>query len=696
MSYQRLVALVLLWGALPALAQSRPVWSPDGRHFAFEENRVVNLYDIPARTQRALTPLSKLEAEAKPVPAPLAFEWQTRGVKEQTIQWFPDGERLLIAAGGDLFELHVGAGRWTQLTSTAEAESDPKLSPDGLRISFRRASDLYSMEVASRKVTRLTSDGSGTLYNGRLDWVYPEELDLATAHWISPDSKLLAYLQFDVSREPLFPHADLLPLRAVYEPQRYPQAGEQNATVRLGVVPITGGPTRWMKLGDALLARVEWTPDSHALFVQRLNRVQNRLDLVHADAATGETRLVLHQEDPFWVNLADDLQFLKKGAEFLWTSERDGFRHLYRYSADGRELARLTSGDWEVTSLAGVDEAGGQVYFVSTESGPLERHLYRVSLAGSARLRLTQAAGTHDISMAPGCAHYLETFSSLQSPPRRAIFQADGAEWALLQGASSDQRKLPPFEIVSVKARDGAALFARLIRPAGFEAGRKYPAVVVVYGGPHAQDVRDRWQALDLEQALAERGFVVWQLDNRGTSGRGHRWESAVFRNFGAKELEDQLDGVRHLVSLGLVDESRLGLYGWSYGGFMTLDSLLNSPETFRAGVAGAPVTDWRNYDTIYTERYMGLPSENPEGYRRSALVNQAGSLKAGLLLIHNLEDDNVLFQNTLQMADALQRAGRPFEMMVYPQKTHSVAGAARRQLLELVVSYFERMLRGG
>ncbi len=309
--------------------------------------------------------------------------------------------------------------------------------------------------------------------------------------------------------------------------------------------------------------------------------------------------------------------FLKNGAEFLWASERDGFRHLYRYSAEGKELARLTAGDWEVTEVAGVDESAGDVFFLSTEASPLERHLYSVKLAGGERRRITSTPGTHAVSMAPGCEYYLDTFSSLQLPVRKVIFKAGGVEWAPFVEADRkplEQYDIRPVEIVKVKASDGSLLYARLIRPAGFRTGRKYPAVVFVYGGPHAQDVSNRWEGLNLEQALAHRGFVIWQLDNRGSGGRGHRWESALFRNLGATELEDQKEGLRRLVSMGFVDASRVGIYGWSYGGFMTLYSLVNAPNLFRAGVAGAPVADWRNYDSIYTERYMGLPSENEEG----------------------------------------------------------------------------------
>jgi dipeptidyl-peptidase-4 len=718
MSRKLLFLLLALCWFHPAYAQKKPVtiqaitagqraggpgqaiWAPDGRRFAYEQDRNVYLYDVPSRTRRLLVSLATLESAATAVPKSETFDWQNRGVVEQEIQWAQDGSALLLSAGGDLFLFRFGEDSWSQLTATPEVEADPKLSPNGRRVSYRSANDLYVLDISSKQATRLTKDGSATLWNARLDWVYPEELDLPTAHWWSPDSTQIAYLQFDVSREPLYPHADLLPLRPVYEPQRYPKAGDPNADVRLGVVSATGGETKWMDLGetrDALLARVRWVPDSSGLFVQRLNRVQNRLDLLHARAATGASRLVLREEDRYWVNVADILEFLGKGEEFLWSSERSGFRHLYRYSLDGRQLARLTAGEWEVAELAGVDEAAGTVYFVSTEGSPLERHLYRVKLDGSGRSRITQVPGTHAISMAPRCEYYLDTYSNLTTPPARTLFKADGSQWAVF--VEADRRPLEdydirPTEIVEVRAGDETVLYARLIRPAGFRAGTKYPAVVFVYGGPHAQQVRNRWTGLTIEQALAHRGFVVWELDNRGSGGRGHLWESALYRGFGAKELEDQQAGVRRLISMGFVDSARIGMYGWSYGGYMTLYSLLNAPDLFRAGVAGAPVVDWRNYDTIYTERYLGLPSENADAYRRSSPVNDARNLKANLLIVHNLEDDNVLFQNTLQMADALERAGKAFEMVVYPQKTHGLTGAAREHMLESMAAFFERHLK--
>jgi dipeptidyl-peptidase-4 len=694
------VTLEALAAERPAQAPGDPVWAPDGRRFVYNEAGTLRLYDGAARTRRDLAALSSMERAATKIPASAGFEFENRHVSDETIQWFPSGRELLISASGDLFLFRVDAGGWTQLTATPVAERDPKLSPDGKRISFRRGHDLYVLEIASLAVTRLTGDGSATLLNGEMDWVYPEELELSSAQWWSPDSKSIAYLQFDVSREPFYPQADLVKLPAVAEPQRYPKPGDPNADVRLGVVAATGGRTEWMNLGetrDALLARVFWFPDSSALAVERLNRTQNRLDLLAADARTGAARPLVSESDANWVNVTDRVHFLKGGKEFLWASERDGFNHLYRYSAEGKLLAQITRGEWEVSSVACVDEDAGDVYYLSTEASPLESQLYAARMDGSSRRRLTTGTGMHGISMAPKCGTYLDTFSNLTMPPRRTLHGRDGRDLAVFAEADRkllDEYAVVPSEIVEVKAQDGTLLYGRVTRPAGFERGRKYPVVVDVYGGPQAQSVSNRWHGtLTLEQVLAARGFVVWSLDGRGTARRGHKWETAVARNLGAKELEDQKEGIRHLLSLGFADPKRVGIDGWSYGGFMTVYTLLHAPGVFSCGVAGAPVTDWRNYDTIYTERYMGLPADNAQGYDTASLVGAAAKLQGRLLLVHNLEDDNVLFQNSVRLSDALESAGKQFELMVYTNHTHGLV-AGRHHFERLLVEFFERNLK--
>ena len=674
-------------------------WAPDGRHFAYLQNNRVMLYDVPAKTDKELLSLDALEKAAVEAPGPQPFDWENRHVSEDGVEWSRSGKELLVTADGDLFWVAADSGKWEQLTATAEPERDAKLSPDSARVAFRRGHDLYTMEIASRKVTRLTEDGAPTLLNGELDWVYPEELDLGTAYWWSPDSQRIAYLQFDISREFVYPQVSLNGLRAVSEPERYPQAGTPNADVHVGVVAANGGATRWLDLGDArdaLIARVYWTPDSSRLAIERLNRIQNQLDLMLADAASGASKAILHESDPYWINVNDLFRFLPDD-QFLWGSERDGFRHLYVYGLDGKERKRLTEGRWEVTELAGVDEAHQQVYFVSTEASPLERQLYSVKLNGKDRARISKGAGTHTISMSPTAEYYLDAFSNLTQPIRRVLDTREGAEWSVFRDADrrlTDEYAVIAPEIVNFKGASGAEFYARLIKPANFRAGEKYPAVVVVYGGPGVQEIENSWSGATWEQVLAARGFVIWQMDSRGSTGRGHAFETPLYRRFGRTELADQLDGVHYLIKQGFVDPARVGIYGWSYGGYMTLYSLLNAPDVFRAGVAGAPVTNWRNYDTIYTERYLGLPVENAEGYDASSVVESADKLNAKLLILHNIEDDNVLFQNTLQMSDALERAGKLFDMVVYPQKSHGVGGPFRKQLLEKMTDFFEKNLK--
>ena len=677
----------------------QPVWAPGGRRFVYLKGKQMMLYDVPSKSEKELIALEPLENAARKIPPEVRFDWQNRRVHESSFQWSDSGKEILLSIQGDLFLWHMDTAKWDQLTSTPVPEADAQLSPDASRVAFRRGHDLYSMEIASKKTERLTTDGSATVLNAELDWVYPEELNLGSAYWWSPDSKRIAYLQFDIGHEFQYPHADLKGRRALLELERYPQAGTPNADVRLGTIPAMGGSTTWMDLGETrghLLARVNWTPDSSAVFVQRLNRVQNQRDLLSADASTGSAKVVIHETDPFWINTDDDFHFLSTG-QFIWSNEHDGYRHLYLFNPDGKQANRITEGNWEVTGIAGVDEKNRRVYYVSSEVSPLERQLYSISFNGTGKKRLSEAPGSHGVLLSPALDYYIDTYSSLTNPTRRTLHTVDGTEWAVYREANRkllDEYELLPTELVTFKAADGTTLYARLIKPANFQAGQKYPAVVMVYGGPGAQSVRNAWTGATWDQALAQKGFAIWQVDNRGSKGRGHAFESALYRRLGAKELADQQDGIAYLLKQGFVDPARVGIYGWSYGGFMTLYSMLNSPDTFRAGIAGAPVTDWHNYDTIYTERYLGLPSENEEGYKASSAVTYADKLKGRLLIAHNIEDDNVLFQNTLQMTNALELADKPFTMILYPQKSHGVSGPARKHLLESTTEFFEKNLK--
>ncbi len=694
------VTLESLKAARRGRGDGRATWAPDGKTFLFSRGSSLRIYDPATKTSRELLATGPLEEAAVKGPEEGAFGWTNRRVESGGVEFSASGKELLYSTGGDLFLIHVDGGKWQQLTKTPEAEEDAKLSPDGKMVAFRRASDLYTLEIASGKEARLTHDGSETLLNGELDWVYPEELELPTAYWWSPDSKSIAYLQFDISREPIVPHEDVLGVRAQYEPERYPQVGENNADVHFGVVPAAGGPTRWLEVGDTrnsyLIGRAGWMPDSRSVYVVRLNRVQNRLELFSIGVESNMPSAILREADPYWINLDGDVRFLKDGKKFLWTSEKDGYRHIYLYSNDGKESRQLTKGDWEVRGIVAVSDE--RMMYVSDEGSPVEQHLYSVKFDGSGKQRLDKTDGVHTVSAGAGGAYYLDTYSTLKSPPRTTLHSGDGTELGVYREADTkamDEFEILPTEIVKFKGADGTELYGRMIKPAGFQAGKKYPVIVDVYGGPGvALPVRNRWSGVSMDQVYAHKGYVVWECENRGGMGRGHRFETAIFRDMGVAELADQVAGVKYLVSLGFADEKRIGIHGWSYGGFMTLNALLNAPDVFRCGISGAPVTSWMNYDTIYTERYMGLPKENIDAYKNTALSPKAANLKAKLMLVHNYEDDNVLFQNSLQMTNALQNAGKQFEYMLYSQKTHGVTGRAAEQMNAAMLDFFERNLK--
>lgn len=675
-------------------------WSPEGDQFVVSERGTLSIYDIPSGKEHEVIASAKLKDAAEREEQPATTDWTNRRVSESAVQWFPDGKRLLVSEGGDLFVITIANGSFEQLTRTREPELDPKLSPDGRYVSFRRGPNLFSLALESKKLNQLTKDGGETLLNGQLDWVYPEELELNTAHWWSPDSRWVAYLQSNIAHEPVFPQVSLLSPSGLLEPERYPKAGDPNAEVRLGIVSAEGGETHWINLGDprdALLARVAWLPDSKSITAVKLNRIQNKLDLFIADITTGQASAILHEEDPFWINVAGAPKFLPGGDQFLWTSERNGFRHIYLYGRDGQMQKQLTRGEWAVDRMIGLDRENRCLLYTSTEESPLERQLYSVALDGTDKQRLSKGAGTHSISAAPQPSYYLDSYSALDTPPRASLYKSDGSEVRVYRkpaDADAKEYQILPTEIVKLAAADGTALYARLIKPAGFEPGKTYPAVVMVYGGPGVQEVRDTWQGLSWDQVLAHKGFVIWQLDNRGSAGRGHKFESVLFRNMGTHELEDQKRGIEHLLSLRFVDPHRIGLYGWSYGGYMTLYTVTHAPGLIKAAIAGAPVTNWRNYDSIYTDRYMGIPVENEEAYRLTSPQTKAGELASKLLIIHNIEDDNVHFANTMQMADALEKANKQFSMVVYPQKTHGVSGPVRRHLLEETTAFFEANLK--
>jgi dipeptidyl-peptidase-4 len=514
--------------------------------------------------------------------------------------------------------------------------------------------------------------------------VYQEELygrGNFSAYWWSPDSTAIAFIRFDENPVPEFTVVDHIPLYQKVEVTAYPKAGAPNPVVKLGVVNAAGGEIRWVDTfkyqpADFLISRVTWSPDSKKVVYQAQNREQTFLDVNFADARDGKSSNVIHETSKAWVGINEQPIWLKDGS-FIWASERDGWEHLYHYSADGKLLKQITEGKWEVRSIEGVDEANGFIYFTAMEHNPIAPHGYRIKLDGTGLTRLTMAEGSHRIDLSPANNYFIDVWSDLNTPSQVRLHDAAGKLVRVIAENKVDslkQYKLGAAELLQVKTRDGFVMEAMMIKPPDFNPSKKYPVMSYTYGGPHAPQVRNGFggQTYMFHQLLAQKGYIIWVCDNRTASGKGLESTWPVYKNFGELELRDIEDGLTWLKSQPYIDGTRIGIWGWSYGGFMTSYALTHS-QSFKMGIAGGTVADWRDYDSIYTERYMGTPQNNPEGYKKSSPVHAAKNLHGKLLLIHGTIDDNVHMQNTMQFVYELQKAGKQFQLMLYPKSRHGV-----------------------
>ncbi len=584
---------------------------------------------------------------------------------------------------------------------------DARLSPDGSRVAFVREGEIQVMTTDGAGQPRtLTSGATDGVTNGLAEYIAQEEMDRQAGYWWSPDSTRLAFVRADSRHIPIYSIVHQGTEQVSVENHRYPFAGARNAVVQLGIVAVDGNPEEvtWMDLGtddDIYLARVAWRPDGvlTALIQARDQRTQR---LVAFDVLSGAaTRLIEEQGTP-WLNLHNNLHFLSSG-EFLWSSERTGFRHLSLHDPDGREIRALTEGQWMVTGQVMVDEDRRLVYFQGTYDGPLERHLYVVSLDGGPLQRVTQEPGWHDVVISPDGRFFVDSWQSLERPPRltlRSLPQGDAQELLFeREGITPAALGLCVPETTSFRTRDGVLLYAAIYASEQTRAaGQPRPLVVSVYGGPCAQSVTNTWSlTVDLRaQYLAQQGFVVLKVDNRGSAYRGLAFEAAVARELGHIEIDDQLEGIRFLADRPYIESKRVGIYGWSYGGYMVCRALLRAPEVFVAGIAGAPVTFWEGYDTHYTERYMGSPVANAAGYLASSVLPCAGELVGKLLLIHGLVDENVHVRHTMRLVDALTTAARDYKLVLFPEARHMPRHPAHleyleRQLVEFLRNHLER-----
>jgi len=673
-------------------------WHPDGQRFTYlqatETGKPADLwaYTLASGERERLiegTAVCTGDEGEKPVPL-------------EGYRWSRDGVRVYLHHAGALWAYRLADRSLTRLLSDLDSDVPPHPSPSGDRLAFLRAGNLWVLDRETGDLRALTEDGNSHLLNGKLDWVYWEELGHRRTwrafEW-SPRGRSIAFLRLDQSRVPEYPLVDVMSVHPPVTLQRYPKAGDPNATAALRIVAAADGRllAEHLEEDDAfyLGPSLAWAPDGHGVTYTRLSRDQRHLELRLLEPTLGTDRLLLTERDPHWLNQIGPPVFLPDGT-FLWSSERSGHAHLYRYSLEGECLHAVTEGKWQVEAVHGVAE--GYVYFTGTGEDARERHLYRARTHGDVELeRLTPAAGVHETNLQPSGAWVLVTARTPEAPAVTQLLRTDGTRHATVHQPDPEWREYDwaQSEFVDVTADDGTVLHGRLLKPADFDPSRHYPVVVHVYGGPHAQVVRKSWAGSDpLDQLLTQAGILVWKLDNRGAWGRGHAFEVPVDRRMGETELRDQLAGVEYLKSLPYVNPERLGITGWSYGGYLTLYALTHSPDVWRCGVAGAPVTDWKLYDSIYTERYMGTPAENPEGYRAASPLTAAEHLAAPLLLVHGTDDDNVQLQNTLQFVEALSRHRKPYELLLQPQQKHGFTGeSVRTYTHERMVEFFVRHL---
>ena len=665
-------------------------WLKDGNHYLLtnEASRrdVPRLQKVNAATGEA-TPFfdaAKMQAAFAALPGVSASDAsQLAGRGNYSLN--PAETAALINWANDLFYYEFGSDRAIRLTTTPEPEVGEGFSPDGRMVTFVRDNNLYVEDLGMQRRERaLTRDGSAKILNGRLDWVYQEELygrGNFGAYWWSPDSTMIAFLRFDETPVPEFTVVDHIPYYQNVEVTPYPKAGAPNPIVKLGVVNASGGEIRWMDTfkyqpADLLISRVAWSPDGKKVVFQAQNREQTFLDVNFADPGDGKSTTVIHETSKAWVGINENPIWLKDGS-FLWASERSGWEHLYHYSPEGKLLRQVTDGKWEVRSIEGVDEKNGFIYFTSTQHSHIANNGYRIKLDGSGLTRLTMSEGSHRMDVSPAHNYFIDSWSDLNTPSQVRLFDSSGKLVRVIAENKVEalkQYKLGAVELLHVKTRDGFAMEAMMIKPPDFDPSKKYPVMSFTYGGPHAPQVRNAWGSTTYmwHQLLAQKGYIIWVCDNRTASGKGLESTWPVYRNFGELELQDIEDGLAWLKTQRYVDGSRIGIWGWSYGGYMTSYALTHS-QSFKVGIAGGSVTDWRDYDSIYTERYMGTPQNNPEGYKKSSPVHAAKNLHGKLLLIHGAIDDNVHMQNTLQFVYELQKAGKQFELMLYPKQRHGV-----------------------
>ncbi|HEY1937616.1 MAG TPA: DPP IV N-terminal domain-containing protein [Candidatus Angelobacter sp.] len=689
-------------------------WSPDGKKVSYflheEQGEKADLYYIDVTTGKpAILVASEKIAAMKP---PVAGTKDDREKDNRArygvagYHWAPDSQHILFDSNGQLWYFTLSSGKSVALSVAGETAKDPKFSIDGKSLSYIRGHNLVVKHVDGSGEKALTKNGTDNLLNGEVDWVYSEELEVRSNYFWSPDSSKIVLMQMDQTKVPTYPITDYIPQHPTVYNEKYPKVGDPNPEVQLGVVNANGGTVKWFHLTDEkdmYIPRFGWVKDG-VVWATVLNRAQNQIDLYFVDAASGKSRRVLSEKSDTWIETDNNLKMLKSGDKFTWPSWRDGHTHLYLYSfdranplgSDAKLVNQITKGDFEVFDVEGSDDASGTLFLDTNYGDDRQRNLCSVKLDGSGFQCLTKG-GTHAATVAPNGQYFVDHFSALMTPPQLSFCHVSGSCDIFWRSKSVDALNLIPPQFVDFKAEDGTVLRGLIYLPPNSE-GKKVPLLNNPYGGPHGQTVRDMWGGAGFlfNQILMRDGIAILQVDNRGMGARGKKFAAALIHNFGEVELKDQLASIdQALQQFPQLDSSRMGWWGWSYGGYMTLIAMTHS-DRFKAGVAVAPVTDWKDYDSIYTERYAGLVPQYEAAYKKGSPITYAADLKGHLLEVHGTSDDNVHMQNSMQMINAFINAGKQFDLQIYPRKTHSISGpGTRTHLFTRIRSHFHRELLG-
>jgi dipeptidyl-peptidase 4 len=670
----------------------------DGENYTvLENNRTIASYDYQTGRNR------KIIFDLQQVP-----EASFSSIDEYTFS--KDENKLLIATGTQSIYRYSSEANYLvydlvsrkliSLTDTGKQQL-AMLSPDASKVAFVKNNNLFYKDLATRQVVQITKDGfKNRIINGAPDWVYEEEFGFSQGYCWSPDSRYIAFYRFDESQVKEFDMTlfeDLYPYTSRF---KYPKAGETNSSVSIHVYDTENKKITTMDSGsepERYIPRIKWSATPDKLCIVRLNRLQNKVEVTLADVNTGNSEIIFKEENKCYISRVDDnfIHFLADGEHFMVLSERSGFYHYYLYSLDGKLINPVTQGNFDVNRLLALDENNKVLYYSSNQSSIVQMDIYSVKFDGTGQTRLSQKPGTNDAEFSASFKYYINTWSSANSPPCYSVNKINGEVIRVLEDNADLQKRMKDHgftkkEFIKIPVKNGIELYAYIIKPPDFDSLKKYPLFISLYGGPESQDVTDSWDnELAWNQLLAQNGIVVACIDNRGTDGRGEAFRKSTYLQLGKLETEDQVNAAVYLGNKSWIDEKRIGIWGWSYGGYMTLLCLTKGSGVFKMGVAVAPVVNWRFYDTIYTERFMRTPQENPHGYDDQSPINHAGDLKGKLLLIHGTADDNVHLQNSMEMAERLIKENKPFEMFLYPNKNHSISGGNTRFHLYSMITEF-------